>query len=82
MLLFSATIPEWVQETADKYMSRDRVIVDLVGKNAVRTAINVEVHVYIYNTHVHVHIIIIVKVLLLKCIDYVHVQIPFHKFYK
>ena len=43
MLLFSATIPYWVQQTADKYMSKDRVIVDLVGKNTVRTAVNVEV---------------------------------------
>ena len=43
MLLFSATIPSWVQQTADKYMSKDRVIVDLVGRNTVRTAVNVEV---------------------------------------
>ena len=43
MLLFSATIPSWVQQTADKYMSKDRVVVDLVGRNTVRTAVNVEV---------------------------------------
>ena len=43
MLLFSATIPDWVKETADKYMTSDHLIVDLVGKNTVRTAVNVNV---------------------------------------
>ena len=42
MLLFSATIPDWVLTTADKYMSPDRVTVDLVGTDSVRTSTGVE----------------------------------------
>eukprot|EP00731_Ephydatia_muelleri_P005718 Em0002g1894a len=42
MLLFSATIPEWVTATADKYMSPDHVVVDLVGSGQVRTSTGVE----------------------------------------
>ncbi len=42
LLLFSATVPVWVQETADRYMSDDRVIVDLIGRQSLRTAITVE----------------------------------------
>ncbi len=51
MLLFSATVPEWVNDTARRFMKTDRQRVDLVGKNSIRTAIGVEVraasvHVY------------------------------------
>jgi ATP-dependent RNA helicase DDX21 len=36
VLLFSATMPKWVHSLADKYLSSDRVIVDLVtGRSAV-----------------------------------------------
>ena len=45
MLLFSATVPEWVNDTARRYMNSDRERVDLVGKNKMRTAIGVEVRV-------------------------------------
>ena len=31
MLLFSATVPYWAREVADKYMSHDKVVVDLIG---------------------------------------------------
>jgi ATP-dependent RNA helicase DDX21 len=41
MLLFSATIPPWVSQTANKFMTTDRVTVDLVGKGTTRAAINV-----------------------------------------
>ena len=42
MMLFSATIPEWVTTTAEKYMSPDHVMVDLVGSGEVRTSTGVE----------------------------------------
>lgn len=42
MLLFSATIPDWVTATAKKYMSPDHVVVDLVGTDSVRTSTGVE----------------------------------------
>ena len=42
MLLFSATVPYWVQEVADKYMSRDRVVVDLIGGEDLKTSVGVE----------------------------------------
>ena len=42
MLLFSATVPYWVREVADKYMSHDRVIVDLIGGESLKTAVSVE----------------------------------------
>lgn len=42
VLLFSATVPSWVEQTADKYMSRDRVLVDLIGQQSLRTAVTVE----------------------------------------
>ena len=48
MLLFSATVPEWVNETAERYMTPDRMKVDLVGRNTVRTAVNVEVCTCVY----------------------------------
>jgi len=42
-LLFSATIPRWVQRTARKYLRSDIVKLDLVGEGTVRTATTVEV---------------------------------------
>lgn len=33
-LLFSATMPRWVQETSRKYLRPDKFSVDLVGKGA------------------------------------------------
>ena len=42
MLLFSATVPSWVEETADKYMTLDRVLVDLIGQQTLKTAVTVE----------------------------------------
>ncbi|XP_071508487.1 ATP-dependent RNA helicase DDX50-like [Diadema antillarum] len=41
-LLFSATVPPWVYQTAMKYMSKDLKKVDLVGRERVRTATTVE----------------------------------------
>ncbi len=31
ILLFSATIPDWVKKMATKYMSSDHIVIDLVG---------------------------------------------------
>jgi len=42
-LLFSATVPRWVQRTARKYLRSDIVKLDLVGKGTVRTATSVQV---------------------------------------
>ena len=42
MLLFSATVPLWVQEMAQRYMTPDRVLVDLIGQEVTRTAVTVE----------------------------------------
>ena len=42
-LLFSATVPHWVQKTARKYLRHDIVKLDLVGQGSVRTATSVEV---------------------------------------
>jgi ATP-dependent RNA helicase DDX21 len=41
-LLFSATIPSWVQKTARKYLRDDITKLDLVGRGTVRTATSVE----------------------------------------
>lgn len=38
MILFSATIPEWVNKVARKYMKEDLIFVDLVGKNSNKTS--------------------------------------------
>lgn len=37
-----ATIPSWVEETATHYMGNDRILVDLIGQQRVRTAVTVE----------------------------------------
>ena len=42
-LLFSATVPSWVQKTARKYLRSDIVKLDLVGRGTVRTATSVQV---------------------------------------
>lgn len=42
LLLFSATVPSWVRQTADRYMTPDRVVVDLIGRQTLRTAVTVE----------------------------------------
>ena len=42
LLLFSATVPSWVRQTADRYMTKDKVVVDLIGKQTLRTAVTVE----------------------------------------
>ena len=42
MLLFSATVPFWVREVADRYMSLDKVVVDLIGRQSLKTAVTVE----------------------------------------
>ena len=42
MLLFSATVLDWVLETAERYMSEDRVVVDLIGQETVCTAVTVK----------------------------------------
>jgi superfamily II DNA/RNA helicase len=42
MMLFSATVPSWVEDMAKHYMGDDQVVVDLIGKQRVRTAVTVE----------------------------------------
>jgi superfamily II DNA/RNA helicase len=42
-LFFSATLPEWVERTAVKYMTKDRHIIDVIGNEKQRTALTVEV---------------------------------------
>ena len=42
-LMFSATVPHWVQKTARRYLRTDIVKLDLVGRGSVRTATSVEV---------------------------------------
>ena len=36
-----ATVPTWIEDTARRYMGDDRILVDLIGKHSVRTAVNV-----------------------------------------
>ena len=52
-LLFSATLPDWVQETARKYMKEDVKSIDLVGKERVRTSTTVQVSVVLLWPLVH-----------------------------
>ena len=47
LLLFSATIPDWVSRTAGKYMNKNKKIVDMIGQDKMKTAIAVEVHTQI-----------------------------------
>jgi ATP-dependent RNA helicase DDX21 len=37
-LLFSATMPEWVNQVARQYMAQDRVFIDLVGSSEVKAS--------------------------------------------
>jgi ATP-dependent RNA helicase DDX21 len=37
-LLFSATLPSWIQDAVKKYMKTDRLTLDLIGKDKQRTA--------------------------------------------
>lgn len=41
-LLFSATLPPWVVKTAQKYMSHDRKIVDLIGEQELKASESVQ----------------------------------------
>ncbi|ELU03439.1 hypothetical protein CAPTEDRAFT_52524, partial [Capitella teleta] len=41
-LLFSATMPDWVQKTSQKYMKKNTRNIDLVGRERVRTSITVQ----------------------------------------
>ena len=47
LLLFSATVPDWVSRTAGKYMNKNKKVVDMIGQDKVKTAIAVEVHGYV-----------------------------------
>ena len=47
MLLFSATVPSWVCQTALRYMTKERVRVDLVGNEDIKTAVTVEVCLFV-----------------------------------
>lgn len=42
-LLFSATLPPWVQKTAEKYMSEDKKIVDLIGDQELKASETIQV---------------------------------------
>ncbi len=42
-LFFSATLPDWVETIAKKYMTKDKHIVDVIGNEKQRTALTVEV---------------------------------------
>ena len=42
-LLFTATLPPWVDRTAKKYMSRDRQIIDLIGQDQLKASETVQV---------------------------------------
>jgi len=37
-LLFSATMPKWVKDTAKKYLKKDKVVVNLIGDDSVKTS--------------------------------------------
>ena len=42
VLLFSATVPFWVREVANRYMTEDKIVVDLIGRQSLKTAVTVE----------------------------------------
>jgi len=52
-LLFSATVPSWVQRTARKYLRSDIVKLDLVGEGTVRTATTVEVTYFTFMLYIN-----------------------------
>ncbi|KAI6648875.1 hypothetical protein LOD99_6949 [Oopsacas minuta] len=41
-LMFSATLPSWVETMAEQYMSRDHIRVDLIGSERVKTSTTVD----------------------------------------
>ena len=50
-LLFSATVPHWVKDTARKYMDKNYKTFDLIGKDINKSSTTVEVFIIliIYN---------------------------------
>ena len=40
--LFSATLPAWIRNATNRYLSGDRVTVDLIGDDEVKTSETVE----------------------------------------
>ena len=42
LFIFSATVPSWVEKTAQCYMKDSKVVVDLIGTQTMRTAVTVE----------------------------------------
>lgn len=56
-LLFSATLPHWVHQTANKYLHKDRIHHDLVGTDKLKTSKTVQV---LYYTIVAIHRLCIV----------------------
>lgn len=42
MCLFSATLPAWIRTATRKYMRQDRVTIDLIGDDKIKTAETVE----------------------------------------
>jgi superfamily II DNA/RNA helicase len=42
-LFFSATLPDWVSQTAKKYMTKDKHVVDVIGNEKQQAALTVEV---------------------------------------
>lgn len=46
-LLYSATLPSWVHNTAKKYMSEDKKVVDLIGTQSLKAAETVQVDMFL-----------------------------------
>lgn len=41
-LLFSATIPKWIHNIAEKYLKKNRKFVDLIKNSDIKTSVGVE----------------------------------------
>lgn len=41
-LLFSATLPQWIKQAVSKYMAEDKITVDLIGNEKLKTSENVK----------------------------------------
>eukprot|EP01135_Chromosphaera_perkinsii_P012096 Nk52_evm34s2579 gene=Nk52_evmTU34s2579 len=41
-LLFSATLPDWIQKTVRKYLKPDQVTVDLIGDSEIKVGVNIK----------------------------------------